>query len=246
MLKKQNLKKDIFSSNEILSITDKLDLNTGLKQQISTVITIGGENKLSLVPFICHMIQEQTIHTYHDIVEVFCSKLNATSKTQLFLYLRPDIKAYIDETIDTSDIKSDDYFISQEIQDSFVILHPKETIALLYYLGGKGGTYCKLTSGIKLSLLDESPEFMFNAPQLALETLTEGLKELNKDRSLTLFIRSSLQSLVAEAHIKLLNAQSELDIKDETTVAAIKWIKDNKPKHHRWKTFCKLRPQYAQ
>ncbi len=245
MLKKQNSKKDIFSESEVLSIINDLDLNLSLKQQISTVITIGSENKLQLVPFICHMIQEQTVYTYHDITDIFCTKLNVTNKTALFLHLRPDIKAYIDESINPMDIKKDDYFVSQEIQDSFVILHPKETIALFYYLGEKGGTYCKLTSGIKLTVLDESPEFMFNAPELALETLTKGLTELNQDRSLTLFIRSSLQSLVTEAHIKLLNAQSDLNLRDDKTDHAIKWIKDNKPKHHRWKTFSKLKPLYT-
>ncbi len=199
--------------------------------QIQSILVIGDVNKISLIPFVCKMISEQSEHYFADTVEKIIKNIALSDEQKLALYLRPDIKEYIDNY----GRFEDDIDVSNTIDRKFYPEHPKEKIAYLYYMGKKGSTFGKLNSGSRMCRIDEDPEFLFNMPFLCFEVLRKGLREINtNDTPTNKQIRSSMQSLLVESYIKYIHAALEVGLSISDLYEEIEWLLTNYSKNKRW------------
>lgn len=220
------------TEDHLKEIIEDLELSKSISSQVKAVIKIGGDNKLSLLPFVCKIVSEQSRLYYSDCVEHMLSRIHLGHEDTIALYVRPDVKEYIDGISDWSD----DIHISQEIDRKYRLEHPREKIAYLYYMARKGSLYGQLNAGSRMCRLNEDPEFLFHMPLMSSRVLRKGLSTLHStDNLVTNHIRTSMQSLVVESHVKYILAMMEMGYGITDLMDSIDWLVKNYPDHQRWK-----------
>src|SRR5690606_17520294 len=104
-----------------------------------------------------------------------------------------------------------------------------------YYLGEKGSLFGQLNAGCRLAMLDEDPDFLFNMPYLCHSILRDAIYDIRtREDGIANKIRTSMQSLIVEAHIKYIHAKMECGSCVSELFKEIEWITTNFPNHQRW------------
>jgi len=219
------------SSGSVLSSLKSMSLSKSTIAQAEAVLKIGSNEKTGLIPFICKMVSEQSVHFYSDCLDKLMEEHKFTDEDVLNLYLKPEIKEYLSGIDDWSS----EIDIANTIDRKFQIEHPREKIAYLYYMGKRGSVYGMLNAGSRMCRLDEDPDFLFNMPLLCAKILKEGITKLKaSDSDSVMRIRTSMQSLVVESHIKYILAMLEMGESMSGLCNEIEWIMANYPQHQRW------------
>lgn len=234
MTAKENIQfKEVITKSKILNATQELKIGRSKFEQIEAVLCIAVTNKLSLLPFVCTIISEQSEYYYSECADHFADALHLTDEDRITLHLRPDIKDYIDKQGHQALI--DDYNVCQSIDRAFSLEHPKEKISYLYYMAKKGSVYAQLSAGSRISRLDEDPDFLFNMPVLARAILREGIDNLKQTQRKNIsIINSSMKSLIVEAYVKYINSSMDCGFFVTDLIEEISWLTNNYPNHHRW------------
>jgi hypothetical protein len=220
------------SADDIKQLISKLSLSQPKLAQINAILCIGSDDKTGLIPFICQVISEQSTYFFAECADYFSESLPLSHEAMISVYLRPEIKEFLSSEIDLSN----DHETCQFIDCKFEIEHPKEKIAYLYKMGKLGSVYAQLSAGSRMSSLDEDPSFLFDMPFLAREMLKKGIENLHaRDTDSIKLIRSSMSSLIVEAHVKYIKASLDCGYSISDLIDEITWITSNSPNHHRWK-----------
>jgi hypothetical protein len=228
---KNKKEKGVITAEEVIESLKGLEIGRSKVEQIRAILCIAVTNKVTLLPFICKIISEQSSHYYAECAEYFCNELSLSDEECIRTHLMPEIKEFIESLTDMSN----DYEICQTIDRKFTLSHPKEKIAYLYKMAKLGSTYAQLSAGSRMSMLDEDPDFLFDMPLISRNILKKGIKSLKDKDSIDIKnIKSSMKSLIIESHVKYIKSSLDCGYNIVELIDEVTWLTTNSPNHHRW------------